>query len=214
MKSRASLALIVPLLLTPGCSDANQSSEEATSGGLCQYPSSGEPAKPVDPPPTDGIATTGTTKATLHLEAGDVEVTLDHEIAPCAVNSFISLTKQGFYDNTNCHRVTQENIFIMQCGDPTGTGMGGPGYVMAEEVTSETRYPRGTVAMAKTSQPTSTGSQFFLVYADSDNLGPEYTVIGKMDDPGTDVVAGVAAQGSDDNDVPLGPSGLRNITLG
>jgi peptidyl-prolyl cis-trans isomerase B (cyclophilin B) len=96
------------------------------------------------------------------------------------VNSFLSLAAQGFYDNTPCHRLTTQGIFVLQCGDPTGTGTGGPGYTIPDEITGTETYPAGTLAMANTGQPDTGGSQFFIVYGDT-QLNPAYTVFGKVD---------------------------------
>ena len=128
------------------------------------------------------------------------------------MESFLSLDKAGYYDNTPCHRLTTgEGLKVLQCGDPTGTGSGGPGYTINDEPPTGLApapsgggtviYPRGTVAMAKTYAPNSGGSQFFLVYADS-TLPPDYTVFGTMGKDGLTVVDKIAQGGSDDS---MGP---------
>ena len=160
----------------------------------CRYLPSGEPAKPVDPPAQQAPAM-GSTAVTLSFAVGDVTVTMDHAKAPCAVNSFESLAAQGFYTGTVCHRLADNGLFMLQCGDPTGTGMGGPGYRFADEVAPSSVYPAGTVAMANSGADTN-GSQFFLVYQDS-RLPPAYTVLGQLDHASTDVVARIAAEGQD-----------------
>ncbi|HAM43730.1 MAG TPA: peptidylprolyl isomerase, partial [Propionibacteriaceae bacterium] len=131
---------------------------------------------------------------------GDVPITLDRANAPCAVNSFISLAEQGFYDDTPCHRLGVATGFSMlQCGDPTGTGAGGPGYQYSEELTGNETYPAGTLAMARTSAPGSQGSQFFLVFDDT-QLSPDYTVFGTIDATGIAVLKQVAAAGTDNSE--------------
>lgn len=198
------------------CSDANSSNpgDEVPSGTVsCSYPSDGSPAKPVDLP--EQIAPSeGTVTATLKLTAGDIAITMDRAEAPCTVNSFVSLAEQGYFDDTSCHRLTDYGIFVLQCGDPTGTGTGGPGYTMKDEVTDSTSYPAGTVAMANRGKDTS-GSQFFLVYADTD-LPPDYTVFGTMDQAGIDVVGGIAAQGVDaaDGTSPIAEALITSVALG
>ena len=98
------------------------------------------------------------------LNGQDVPVSLNRAIAPCGVNSFLSLASQGFYDDTTCHRLTNsEQLNILQCGDPTGQGNGGPGYSFATEVAGDATYPVGTVALANAG-PDTNGSQFFIVY--------------------------------------------------
>lgn len=160
----------------------------------CAYPRSGEPAKPVDPPEPRAVAS-GTAAVTLSFSAGDVTLQMDRAAAPCAVNSFESLAAQGFYTGTACHRLADNGLFMLQCGDPTGTGMGGPGYRFADEVAPDATYPAGTVAMANAG-PHTNGSQFFLVYQDS-RLPPAYTVLGEMDEESIGVVGRIAAEGQD-----------------
>ena len=147
------------------------------------------------PPEADAVSAEGTVDVALATNQGDLTLTLDRSIAPCAVESFTYLAEQDFFEDTPCHRLTTSaSLSVLQCGDPTGTGTGGPSYRFAEEVTPETAYPRGTVAMAKSAAPASTGSQFFLVYADS-QLPPEYTVVGTVDEPGLAVLDDIGAAG-------------------
>jgi peptidyl-prolyl cis-trans isomerase B (cyclophilin B) len=131
---------------------------------------------------------------TISTSAGDLAVTLDAESAPCTVGSFLSLAKQAYFDGTNCHRLTTKGIFVLQCGDPTGTGTGGPGYSFPDELKGTETYPAGTLAMANAG-PDTNGSQFFVVYADT-QLPPSYTVFGHLDAASTEIVAGVAAEGT------------------
>ena len=164
------------------------------ASGPCTYDPAGEPSKPVEPPPATPTAT-GPVKVTSTTNRGVVVWDLLTEEAPCTSNSIISLASQGFYDDTPCHRLTTSGIFVLQCGDPTGEGTGGPGYQFAEENLEGATYPRGTVAMAKSSAPGSTGSQFFLVYKDTE-LPPEYTPVGKIT-KGLDVLDEIADAGSE-----------------
>jgi peptidyl-prolyl cis-trans isomerase B (cyclophilin B) len=130
------------------------------------------------------------------MSTGKITITLDRTDAPCTVNSFISLAEQKFYDNTECPRMTVvASLSMLQCGDPTGTQTGGPGYTFPDELSGDETYPAGTVAMAN-SGPNTNGSQFFLVFKDSD-LQPSYTVFGKMDQAGIDVLSKIAAGGVD-----------------
>ncbi|WP_331715862.1 peptidylprolyl isomerase [Tessaracoccus coleopterorum] len=151
----------------------------------CSYPADGSPAKPVDPP-SEWAPAAGEVTVTLRLTAGDVPITMDRAKAPCTVNSVVSLAEQGYFDDTQCHRLTDYGIFVLQCGDPSATGTGGPGYTFADEVDPSLTYGAGTVAMANRGRDTN-GSQFFLVYADT-QLSPDYTVFGTMDQAGIDVV--------------------------
>ncbi len=133
--------------------------------------------------------------------------------SPCTINSFVSLAQQKFFDDTPCHRLTSSpTSFVLQCGDPTGDGTGGPGYQFANEYPTDQYqpndpaahepviYPRGTLAMAN-GGPNTNGSQFFMVYKDT-QLTPEYTVFGEIQQDGLatlDKIAkgGVAGGGQD-----------------
>lgn len=212
------LTITAAALALAGCVDANQSNTEPVAAGdtvTCEYPEDGQPARAVDPPPMENVPATGEVTATLQMTAGDVTITMDRAKAPCTVNSFVSLVEQGYYDDTQCHRLTDYGIFVLQCGDPTATGTGGPGYTIPDEVTPDLTYPTGTVAMAKRQPPNTGGSQFFLVWADTE-LPPEYTVFGTMDQAGIDVVGGIAAQGVDgtDNTSPNAEAKITAVSLG
>ncbi|MEV0946501.1 peptidylprolyl isomerase [Rhodococcus sp. NPDC049939] len=177
----------------------------------CTYtPDGQEPARPVDPPRTDDIDTTvRTVSVSMETTQGNIGLTLDNADSPCTVNNFLSLASQGYFDNTPCHRlVTSEGLKVLQCGDPTGTGTGGPGYGFANEFPTDqyaqgdpalqipVTYPRGTIAMANSGLPDSNGSQFFLVYGDS-QLPPQYTIFGTIDETGLETIEKVAAAGDD-----------------
>jgi peptidyl-prolyl cis-trans isomerase B (cyclophilin B) len=135
----------------------------------------------------------------LATTCGDIDIAMKAAAAPHTVNSFNFLAGQGFFDHTKCHRLTTSGIYVLQCGDPTGTGSGGPGYTIPDENLKDKSlknnvYPAGTVAMANTGQPHTGGSQFFLVYQDS-QLPPSYTPFGTMDAAGLKVVKKIAAAG-------------------
>jgi peptidyl-prolyl cis-trans isomerase B (cyclophilin B) len=190
-------------LLASGCAGGTGAEPGAPAGDGCQYPARGQAAKPVDPPQTNGMPTTGSASIVLKTTAGDIAIALDRGKTPCTVNSFESLARQGYFDNTSCHRLTTEGILVLQCGDPTGTGSGGPGYSFADELTGSESYVKGVVAMANAG-PRTNGSQFFLVYGDSTRLQPKYTLFGTMDQKSVDLVAKVAAAGTGDG-TPDGP---------
>jgi peptidyl-prolyl cis-trans isomerase B (cyclophilin B) len=176
----------------------------------CDYPANGSPAKPVSPPPTANVAATGTTSVTLRTSAGAIPLTLDKALAPCAANSFTSLATQGFFDGTSCHRLTTSaGLQVLQCGDPTGSGSGGPGYSFADETFPELTYGRGLLAMAN-GGPDTNGSQFFMIYGDA-QLPAQYTVFGEIDPAGLAVVDTVAKAGSDGSMEPS-PGGGKPIT--
>jgi len=163
----------------------------------CQYPTGVyPPAKPVNPPPSGPTSTQGTVDVTLETNVGAIPLTLDRSLAPCAVNSFLSLTEQGYFDDTPCHRLTTgEGLQVLQCGDPSGVGTGGPGYSFADETYPGIRYGRGYLAMAN-SGPNTNGSQFFIVYGYA-QLPPDYTLFGTVSDKGLQVVDKIARQGHD-----------------
>lgn len=183
----------------------------------CNYRVTGGAAKRVDPPQNEDVPATGSVTFTLKLTVGSVVITMDRAKAPCAVNSFESLASQGFFDNTPCHRLADRGFFLLQCGDPTGKGQGGPGYVFDDEVRSTDTYQAGTVAMA-TTQANSNGSQFFMVYSDSP-LPAKYTILGHMDEASRQVIAGVAQQGEDGaykdgSGHPIQPVDITSVVAG
>ncbi len=180
----------------------------------------GQAARSVDLPEGTDVPATGTTQMTL-LMNGDqtVPLTLDRAKAPCAVNSFVSLAEQGYFDGISCHRLSDSGgLFMLQCGDPTGSGSGGPGYTFPDELNDITGYPAGTLAMANAG-PNTNGSQFFIVYQDS-QLSPAYTVFGTIDQAGLDVIKGIAAQGQDNSfgsaggGKPNAPAEITSVTAG
>ena len=180
----------------------------------CGYPPSGHPpAKLAQPPPPEPASTRGTVKVVLGTSAGEIPLTLDRALAPCTVQSFVSLTRQGYFDNTPCHRLTtSDGLRVLQCGDPTGTGTGGPGYTIPDEAFPELTYQRGYLAMANTGAPNSGGSQFFMIYGDS-RLPPNYTVFGTIDRQGLQVIDRVAAAGSDGSLEPSPGGGKPNLPV-
>jgi len=161
----------------------------------CSYPTSGTAAKPVAPPDNLSPLNTGTVEADLTINDSPVPVTLDRSLAPCGVNAFLSLAQQGFYNDTTCHRLTVSGALnILQCGDPSGKGNGGPGYSFATEVASTATYPVGTVALANAGGDTN-GSQFFIVYGPT-TLDPSYTILGTVGGDGMTVINQIAAGGT------------------
>lgn len=139
------------------------------------------------------LGLSGTVSAIIDTSCGSVEFLLDAEAAPQSVNSFVFLADQGYFDGTACHRLVIG--FVLQCGDPSATGTGNPGYTVPDELpAADFEYSNGVVAMANAG-PDTTGSQFFLVIGDA-GLGPDFSVIGTFTDP-DNVLAALA-------EVPLG----------
>ncbi|PND58209.1 peptidylprolyl isomerase [Mycobacterium sp. ENV421] len=180
----------------------------ANLGANCQYPATSEPAaKKVDAPHSGKVPTSpATVTASMSTNQGNLGLVLDNAKAPCTVNSFASLAQKGYFNDTPCHRLTTSpSLSVLQCGDPTGQGTGGPGYEFANEYPTDqypandpalqqpVTYPRGTLAMANAG-PGTNGSQFFLVYKDS-QLPPNYTAFGTIDATGLATLDKIAAAG-------------------
>ena len=180
----------------------------ADLGANCQYPSAAQKAaKPVTAPNTGRVPTEpATISVSMATDQGNIGLMLNNAEAPCTVNSFVSLAQKGFFNDTPCHRLTTApGLGVLQCGDPSGKGDGGPGYRFANEYpTSQypkgdpaldepVLYPRGTLAMANAG-PDTNGSQFFLVYKDS-QLPPNYTVFGTIDATGLATLDKIAQGG-------------------
>ncbi len=183
----------------------------------CTYVAASTPAKPVDPPSGTNVPATGTVAVVITMNEGPITVTMDRAKTPCTINSFLSLAQQKYFDATSCHRLVNSGMYLLQCGDPTGTGTGGPGYTFRDETYATDTFPAGTVAMANAGANTN-GSQFFLVYADTP-LPPQYTVFGHMDAAGIAVVAKIAADGQDGSNPagggkPNNPAKILTVTVG
>ena len=200
---------------SPGADASVEPDQTGPSDGACEYTVTGTPARPVQPPGTTDISSSGTVSYVMHLTEGDVTLRLDRAKAPCTVHSFESLVAQKYFDDTRCHRLVDSGIFVLQCGDPTAKGTGGPGYSFPDETDGTEKYSRGTLAMAN-SGPNTNGSQFFLVW-DESPLPPSYTVFGSFDEKSREVVAGIASQGQDGSSpdgsgVPNSPAKIKSIT--
>ncbi|MEU8775735.1 peptidylprolyl isomerase [Streptomyces sp. NPDC048606] len=169
-------------------------------------PSASAPTPKQSPSPAMAIDDKAKYSFDLKTSAGDVRFEMDASKTPQTVNSFKALADKGFFDKTKCHRLVTGGIKVLQCGDPEGTGRGGPGYNIPDEnldslgkpnEQGQVVYPAGTVAMANTGQPGTGGSQFFLVYEDSP-LAPTYTPFGRIDAAGLKVVQEIAKAGTAD----------------
>jgi len=145
--------------------------------------------------PNAGITESNKASITFTTNQGEIVIETTPSLAPLTVNAIAALAQKNYFDNTICHRLTTEGIFVLQCGDPTGTGTGGPGFNIPDEnlpQPTENNYPAGTVAMANAGPGTS-GSQFFLVYQDT-SLGPDYTIWGSITS-GLDILQTIASAG-------------------
>jgi peptidyl-prolyl cis-trans isomerase B (cyclophilin B) len=183
----------------------------------CEYrkDESSPPAKQVNAPNGTDVSSVGTVNVNLKTNQGDVPITLDRSLAPCAANSFASLVEQGYFNGTPCHRLSTKGLQMLQCGDPTGTGSGGPGYKFDNEVWPELTYGRGYLAMANAGpdkddpKKGTNGSQFFIVYGNA-QLSPDYTVFGSIGEPGLKVVDDIARAGDDGSMDPSPGGGKPN----
>lgn len=222
----ASVAGFLAVLLIAGGAawafGAFDKESQPAAASICTWtsrPATNDSVKDVGTPPTtaDDIPTSGTRNMNITFAAGLVEVELDLVKAPCTAASFAYLAGKNFFDNTKCHRLLNQGAFVLQCGDPSGTGQGGPAYQFADEnlpdpapvptpdpsagpsappPPTNVTYAKGTVAMAN-SGPGTNGSQFFIVYGDSP-FPPNYTRFGTVT-RGLDVVEKIAAGGTVDN---------------
>ncbi len=148
-------------------------------------------------------------------DGGTIKAELYPETAPNTVNNFISLVKKGFYDGIIFHRVIDG--FMIQGGDPTGTGMGGPGYSIKGEFTdngfkNDLKHSRGVLSMARSMMPDSAGSQFFIMHQDSPHLDGQYASFGKVIE-GIEVVDAIATTATDFSDRPRKEQCMEKVTV-
>jgi peptidyl-prolyl cis-trans isomerase B (cyclophilin B) len=162
----------------------------------CSYAANPPASRNVGTPPAKPDSTAAY-QATIHTNRGDIVINLLNSKATCTVNSFVYLASKNYFSNTECHRLTTAGIFVLQCGDPTGTGTGGPGYKFNDENLTGAKYSAGTVAMAN-GGPNTNGSQFFLVYQNSLSLPASYTPFGTIVS-GLNIIQNVAKAGSDNS---------------
>ena len=155
-------------------------------------------------------------EVTFVMENGDVfKAELYPDIAPQSVNNFVSLVKKGFYDGLIFHRVIPG--FMIQGGDPEGTGMGGPGYSIKGEFASngfknDLKHTKGVLSMARSMFPDSAGSQFFIMHETSPHLDGDYAAFGKIIE-GQDVVDAIATVATDFSDKPREPQVMKTVTV-
>ncbi|RZD73640.1 peptidylprolyl isomerase [Streptomyces albidoflavus] len=187
-------------------SKAQESPKPTKAADPCEKPAAGEVKKmSFKKEPKLTVDTDADYTMNLATTCGDIPLELDAKNAPHTVNSFDFLAGEGYFDHTKCHRLTSAGIYVLQCGDPEGTGAGDPGYTIPDENLKSKKlkggvYPAGTVAMANRynaqddSNRDSGGSQFFLVYQDS-QLPPDYTPFGTVSKEGMKVLQKIAEAG-------------------
>jgi peptidyl-prolyl cis-trans isomerase B (cyclophilin B) len=207
---KAFVGATLAAMLTAGLLGVGQAAADpGVTPGPCQYTATpDDPAvRPISLPP-DPRKTPSRGKVLVFIvtNKGLIDLTLDRAQAPCTVQSFLHLVRHDWYDRTICHRLTAyPTLKVLQCGDPSGTGEGGPGYRYADELPTNLKpwpddptgtrkiYPRGTLAMANAG-PDTNGSQFFLVQSDS-RLLPNYSIFGSIGRIGLDTLDRIAAGG-------------------
>ncbi|MEU5531690.1 peptidylprolyl isomerase [Streptomyces sp. NPDC020362] len=198
-KPSALLAASALLLLGTATQAAADTSPPAAPSAACTY----TPAVPADNfkgiPVFDPVKAAKPYSATLRTSQGAITFRALTDKAPCTTYSFKFLAQRDYFDRSHCHRLTTARIYVLQCGDPTGTGSGGPGYSFPDENLTGATYPAGTVAMANAG-PNTNGSQFFFVWKDT-KLSPAYTPFGKVT-AGLDVLQKIAVGGEDDQNGP------------
>ena len=207
---RAALLALVVLALA-GCGGDNGGDESAAAGCAdVEAPAAKadggatKPSAPLDEAKTFVLV--------VETSCGDFEITLDQELAPDTAASLVALANDGFYDGTIFHRVVPG--FVIQGGDPTGTGSGGPGYTTVDAPPSDAAYTRGVVAMAKSQAepPGTSGSQFFVVTAEDASLPAEYAIVGEVTQ-GYDTVERIEALGDVSTEQPSQPVVIERVTV-
>ena len=215
---RALLLLVVLALAGCGGGDDESTDTETASAGsptTCEEVDAPEPKdERGQTKPSSELAPGKTHELVVETNCGSFTITLDPEASPKTTASVAALAESGFYDDTTFHRIVPG--FVIQGGDPTGTGTGGPGYTTVDTPKEATKYTRGVVAMAKTATeaPGTSGSQFFIVTGADIGLPPEYAVIGKVTE-GQDVVNRIGQLGDPNTEQPtqvVVVSGMSNRT--
>jgi peptidyl-prolyl cis-trans isomerase B (cyclophilin B) len=202
------LAFAFPLALASCGGGGGGGSTAAAIPAGCQKVEQPPPKHVNLKPPHTRIKPSKKLVAAVDTSCGTFEIALDAKDSPKTVSSFVYLARKGIYDDTTFHRIVPN--FVIQGGDPLGTGMGGPGYSVDEPPPANVQYLRGTVAMAKTmaEPPGRFGSQFFVVTAADAGLPPQYALLGKISS-GRDVVDRIASLG----DPATGQTGTPRVTV-
>jgi peptidyl-prolyl cis-trans isomerase B (cyclophilin B) len=196
--------LLAALAALAGCGGGGD--DGSSSSSACEVTKEGGS----DVPDLKPLDTAEKHELVMTTNKGSFTIELDPEQSPCATASLVQLANKGFFDGTKFHRIVRN--FVIQGGDPTGTGSGGPGYTTVDTPPQDAAYSKGVVAMAKTGAepPGTSGSQFFVVTGDSVSLPPDYAIVGKVSD-GMDVVDKIGKLG-DANEQPTEKVLLTKVT--
>ena len=229
MHRTAVLLMLIVSLAAGGCGDDDETGqnnlipqEQAGAQAETEEPAQAGACKTVDAPPPrpDGsekkpdseLDPAKTYEVVVKTNCGSFTIALDQKTSPATAASFVSLTKKGFFDGTVFHRIVPG--FVIQGGDPTGTGSGGPGYSTVDKPPAGTKYVKGMVAMAKTGQeaPGTAGSQFYVVTGETTPLPPEYALLGKVT-KGLDVTQKIGELGDPATEMPLQTVAIETATV-
>jgi peptidyl-prolyl cis-trans isomerase B (cyclophilin B) len=194
VKSLATTIVVVAFVTACGGGNGGGTAAETSASG-CRAVERPEPRDPgAHEPPVSSLDPSEETSAVVSTNCGEFTIVLDPEAAPNATASFVELATDGYFDDTIFHRIVPG--FVIQGGDPTASGTGGPGYTTVDPPHAETAYSKGVVAMAKAgNEPRgAAGSQFFIVTGDDIGLPPDYAVVGTFTD-GLDVVERIGLLG-------------------
>jgi len=203
---------------TDGASATSAPADTSTGGGAAassECPPDGgfdEQTREFDAAPPECLDPDITYEAIVTTNKGEFTITLDPQSAPVAANNFAWLAGHRYFDDTECHRIIPD--FVVQCGDPTATGTGGPGYTIVDEPPQPGAYEIGSVAMAKTAAPDSAGSQFFIITgANGAALPPEYALFGQVTSGFDTTVEAMAAAGTPGAGTPSEPIVIESVRI-
>lgn len=202
----------VPLSSNEMTTDSTESGEAAAVADCPPIEGAEEQTQEFDAAPPDCLDPDATYEAIVTTNKGELTIELDPSSAPVAANNFVFLARNRYYDDTECHRIIPD--FVVQCGDPDGTGQGGPGYTIVDEPPADGSYQLGSIAMAKTQAPDSAGSQFFIITgSQGEALPPEYALFGQVTEGFDTTVAAMAAAGTPGEGVPSEPIEIQSIRI-
>jgi peptidyl-prolyl cis-trans isomerase B (cyclophilin B) len=206
------VVLLAAVFLVGGCGGGREKAQPNTTEGCTDVsqPAARRPAHLKAP--TERLDAASTYRVVVETSCGSFTIALDQKTSPNTAASFVSLVRRGYFDNTSFHRIVPR--FVIQAGDPTGTGAGGPGYSTVDKPPANTVYLRNTVAMAKTAAepPGTAGSQFFVVTGPEAQLAPDYAILGKVTS-GQNVVARIGRLGTVLRQKPTRPVVIDKMTV-
>jgi cyclophilin family peptidyl-prolyl cis-trans isomerase len=205
---RWTAVLAAALLVAAGCASDNDGADES---GCPPVDGADSQTRQFDAPPPTCLDPEASYDAVVTTNQGEFTIAIDPATAPAAANNFVFLARNQYFDDTVCHRIVTD--FVVQCGDPTATGTGGPGYTIVDEPPAPGQYQLGSIAMAKTLAPDSAGSQFFVVTGPNGvALPPEYALFGQVTDGFETTVAAMAAAGTETGE-PIQPIEIQSIRI-